>query len=108
MFMYFHGDKMAATTTTIGDLLPEQQKRKLLLNGTEIPRKILDNHWDELLDSLVFIDQAPGIEVPYEEQLGRLKKFEADGRVIFEKKNHKQFIIHIDDITNLRRFVSGR
>ena len=89
---------------TIGELLPEQQK--LLLNGVAIPKRILDRGWDNLVDEIVFIDQAPGIEVPYEQQLGRLMKFEADGRVIFEKKDHKKFIIHLDDIINLRRFIS--
>ena len=91
--------------TTIGDILEPEEKRKLLLNGIEIPKRVLSNHWDELIDSIVFIDQVPGIEVPYEQQLGRLKKFEADGRVIFQKKDRKEFIIHLDDIVNLRKFV---
>jgi len=103
MFMYFQGDKMAA----IGELLPEQQKRKLLLNGTEIPRKVLSNHWDEFIDQIVFIDhyEFEGVDVPYEQKLGRLLSFEADGRVIFEKKDHRQFTVHIDDIKDIRKFV---
>jgi len=92
---------------TIGDIIPQEEKKKLLLNGTEIPKRILDRGWDEMIDQICFIDhyEFEGVDIPYEQKLGRLLAFEADGRVTFEKKNHKQFTVHIDDIKNIRKFV---
>ena len=63
-------------------------------NGTEIPRKILCNGWDELIDKNCLINGM---------KAGRLLGFKADGRVIF--KDRTQFIININDINSLSKHI---
>lgn len=91
---------------TIGDLLPEQQKQPLLLNGVAIPKRILDNHWDEFIDQIVFINhyEYEGVSIPYENGMGRLIEFKSDGRVRFQRKNGTKFEVHIDDVRDLIKF----
>lgn len=89
---------------TIGELLPEQQK--LLRNGEEIPRRILDNHWDEFINKIVSIKQYGEIETPYENRIARLVEFKSDGRCRFQRKNGSKFVVHIDDIESLVLFLS--
>ena len=64
-------------------------------NGTEIPRKILCNGWDELVNQDCMIN---GIKA------GRLLEFKADGRAIFVGNNN-QFIIDINDISSLEKHI---
>lgn len=61
-------------------------------NGTEIPRKILGNGWDELIDKNCLIN---GIKA------GRLLGFKADGRAIFAGNKNSEFILDINDIDSL-------
>lgn len=68
---------------------------RCLKNGTEIPRKILKNRWDELVDKPCMIN---GVKT------GRLLGFKADGRVIF-KGNNNQFVMNIDDINSLSKHL---
>ncbi len=69
---------------------------RCLKNGTEIPRKILKNRWDELVNRDCLIN---GIKT------GRLLGFKADGRVIFKGNNNQSFIINIDDINSLSKHL---
>ena len=78
----------------------------LLRNGVEIPKKILDNHWDEFINKIVHINQYGEVEVPYENRLGRLVEFKADGRCRFQRKDGSKFEIHVDDIESLVLFLS--
>jgi len=64
-------------------------------NGTEIPRKILGNGWDELIDKNCLINGM---------KAGRLLGFKADGRAIFAGNNN-QFIIDINDISSLAKHI---
>jgi len=66
----------------------------LLKNGTEIPRKILNHGWDELIDHTVLVNGT---------KTGRLLGFRSDGRVVFEDKT--QFIININDINSLAKHL---
>ena len=77
--MYFRDDKM-----------PRIKK-----NGVEIPRKILGNGWDELVDQDCLINWI---------KTGRLLEFKADGRAIFAGNNN-QFIIDINDISSLAKHI---
>ena len=61
-------------------------------NGVEIPRKILTNRWDELVDKTCMINGM---------KAGRLLGFKADGRVIFKGANNNTFVLDINDISNL-------
>jgi len=65
-------------------------------NGTEIPRKILCNGWDELVDQDCLINWS---------KTGRLLEFKADGRAIFVGNNN-QFIIDINDISSLAKHMA--
>ena len=64
-------------------------------NGVEIPRKILGNGWDELVDQDCLINWI---------KAGRLLEFKADGRAIFAGNNN-QFIIDINDISSLEKHI---
>ena len=66
---------------------------RCLKNGTEIPRKILHNRWDELIDKNCLIN---GIKT------GRLMGFKADGRAIFIGNKNSKFILDVNDIVSLR------
>lgn len=77
-------------TVAIGDTMT-----RCLKNGTEIPKKILRNRWDELIDKNCLINGM---------KAGRLLEFRADGRVIF-KGNNNQFIIDINDINSLAKHL---
>ena len=66
------------------------------LNGVEIPRKILTNRWDELVDKTCMINGS---------KTGRLLEFRADGRAIFAGNNN-QFIIDINDISSLAKHTA--
>ena len=68
---------------------------RCLKNGTEIPRKILKNRWDELVDKPCMINGS---------KTGRLLGFKADGRVIF-KGNNNQFVMNINDINSLSKHL---
>lgn len=68
---------------------------RCLKNGTEIPKKILKNRWDELVNRDCLIN---GIKA------GRLLEFKADGRAIFAGNNN-QFIIDINDISSLAKHI---
>ena len=68
---------------------------RCLKNGTEIPKKILKNRWDELVNRDCLIN---GIKT------GRLLEFKADGRAIFAGNNN-QFIIDINDISSLEKHI---
>jgi len=61
-------------------------------NGTEIPRKILGNGWDELVDQDCMINGS---------KTGRLLEFKADGRAIFAGNKNSEFILDINDIDSL-------
>jgi hypothetical protein len=63
-------------------------------NGIEIPKKILNHKWDELVDRNCLING---------QKAGRLLGFKADGRVIF--KDRTQFIININDINSLSKHI---
>lgn len=78
----------------------------LLRNGTEIPKKILNNHWDEFINKIVYIEQYEfeGVEIPYENGMGRLLEFKSDGRCRFQRGNGSKFEVHIDDIKSLDLF----
>lgn len=65
-------------------------------NGVEIPRKILGNGWDELVDQDCLINWI---------KAGRLLEFKADGRAIFVGNNN-QFIIDINDISSLAKHMA--
>ena len=65
---------------------------RCLKNGTEIPRKILRNRWDEMVDRDCLIN---GIKT------GRLLEFRPDGRAIFSGNNNQSFILDINDIESL-------
>lgn len=69
---------------------------RCLKNGTEIPKKILKNRWDELVDKTCMIN---GVKT------GRLLGFKADGRVIFKGNNNQSFIININDINSLAKHL---
>ena len=60
------------------------------LNGVEIPRKILNNSWDELIDKSCLINGVTR---------AKLLAFCPDSRVLFENNNH--FIINLTDIESL-------
>lgn len=77
-------------TVAIGDTMT-----RCLKNGTEIPKKILRNRWDELIDKTCLVNGM---------KAGRLLGFRADGRVIF-KGNNNQFIIDINDINSLAKHL---
>ena len=64
-------------------------------NGTEIPRTILKNRWDELVDKTCMINGS---------KTGRLLEFRPDGRAIFAGNNN-QFIIDINDISSLAKHI---
>lgn len=64
-------------------------------NGVEIPRKILGNGWDELVNQDCLINWI---------KAGRLLEFKADGRAIFAGNNN-QFIIDINDISSLAKHI---
>ena len=64
-------------------------------NGVEIPRKILGNGWDELVDQDCLINWI---------KAGRLLEFRADGRVIFQN-DRNQFILNINDISSLAKHI---
>ena len=68
---------------------------KMKLNGVEIPRKILGNGWDELVDQDCLINWI---------KAGRLLEFRADGRVIFQN-DRNQFILNINDISSLAKHI---
>ena len=63
---------------------------KMKLNGVEIPRTILNNSWDELIDKPCLINGVTR---------AKLLAFCPDGRVLFKNKNH--FIINLTDIESL-------
>jgi hypothetical protein len=65
---------------------------RCLKNGTEIPRKILGNGWDELIDKNCLINGM---------KAGRLVEFKADGRAIFLGNKNSEFILDINDIDSL-------
>ena len=65
---------------------------RCLKNGTEIPKKILKNRWDELVNQDCMIN---GIKT------GRLLEFRPDGRAIFAGNNNQSFILDINDIESL-------
>ena len=65
---------------------------RCLKNGVEIPKKILKNRWDELVDKTCMINGS---------KTGRLLGFKADGRVIFKGNNNQSFILDINDIERL-------
>jgi len=69
---------------------------RCLKNGTEIPKKILKNRWDELVNRDCLIN---GIKT------GRLLEFRPDGRAIFAGYNN-QFIIDINDISSLAKHTA--
>ena len=69
---------------------------RCLKNGTEIPKKILKNRWDELVDKTCMINGS---------KAGRLLGFKADGRVIFKGNNNQSFIINISDINSLAKHL---
>jgi len=69
---------------------------RCLKNGTEIPRKILRNRWDEMVGRDCLIN---GIKT------GRLLEFRPDGRAIFSGNNN-QFIIDINDISSLAKHTA--
>ncbi len=62
------------------------------LNGTDVPKKVLDNHWDKLIDKNCIINGF---------KRAKLLGFKANGRVIFKDKN--QFIMDINDIEDLHQ-----
>ena len=68
---------------------------RCLKNGTEIPKKILKNRWDELVDKPCMINGS---------KTGRLLEFRPDGRAIFAGNNN-QFIIDINDISSLAKHI---
>jgi hypothetical protein len=65
------------------------------LNGVEIPRTILKNRWDELVDKPCMINGS---------KTGRLLEFRPDGRAIFAGNNN-QFVIDINDISSLAKHI---
>ena len=65
---------------------------RCLKNGTEIPKKILKNRWDELVDKPCMINGS---------KTDRLLGFKADGRAIFAGNNNQSFILAINDIERL-------
>jgi hypothetical protein len=65
-------------------------------NGVEIPQRILQNRWDELVDKTCMINGS---------KAGRLLGFKADGRVIFKGNNNQSFIININDINSLAKHI---
>ena len=65
-------------------------------NGIEIPKKILRNGWDELVDKPCMINGS---------KTGRLLEFRPDGRAIFAGNNN-QFIIDINDISSLAKHMA--
>ena len=69
---------------------------RCLKNGVEIPKKILKNRWDELVDKTCMINGS---------KTGRLLGFKADGRAIFAGNNNQSFIINIDDINSLAKHI---
>ncbi len=73
------------------------------MNGAEIPRTIFDNGWDDLHYKIVFIDRYDGI-APYENRIGRLIEFKAEGVAVFQRKDYSKFEVPIDDIKNLKEF----
>lgn len=76
-------------TVAIGDTMT-----RCLKNGTEIPKKILRNRWDELIDKPCLINGM---------KAGRLLGFRPDGRVVF--KDRTQFIMDINDINSLAKHL---
>lgn len=70
----------------------ENTMTRCLKNGTEIPRKILHNRWDELIDKNCLINDI---------KTGRLMGFKADGRAIFKGANNNTFVLDINDISSL-------
>ena len=68
---------------------------RCLKNGVEIPKKILKNRWDELVDKTCMIN---GVKA------GRLLEFRPDGRAIFAGNNN-QFIMDINDISSLAKHI---
>lgn len=64
-------------------------------NGVEIPQRILQNRWDELVDQDCLINWI---------KAGRLLGFRADGRVIFQN-DRNQFILNINDISSLAKHI---
>ena len=69
---------------------------RCLKNGVEIPKKILKNRWDELVDKTCMINGS---------RTGRLLEFRPDGRAIFAGNNNQSFIINIDDINSLAKHI---
>ena len=69
---------------------------RCLKNGVEIPKRILQNRWDELVNRDCLIN---GIKT------GRLLEFRPDGRAIFAGNNNQSFIINIDDINSLAKHI---
>ena len=65
---------------------------RCLKNGVEIPKRILQNRWDELVNRDCLIN---GIKT------GRLLEFRPDGRAIFAGNNNQSFILDINDIESL-------
>ena len=96
---------------TIADLIKMEKlsiPRNVKLNGIDVPKKVLSEKWDELVGKICFINQFPidGIIVPYENTMGRLISISPKGDCRFERKNGSKFSVHVDDIKELKLFIS--
>ena len=97
---------------TIADLINGNEKlnipKNVKLNGIDVPKKILGNKWDELVGRILIIEQfaIEGIDVPYENKMGRLLSISPKGDCRFERKNGSKFSVHVDDIKELKLFIS--
>lgn len=90
-------------SANIGDIIGSEQK-KLLLNGVDVPKKVLSNQWDELCGDIVFIEQHT--EAPRECGLGRLLQIAPTGIATFQRGDSTKFKIDIRDIKSMKRYLS--
>jgi hypothetical protein len=89
----------------IGEIIGSENKR-LLLNGIDIPKTVLGNHWDELVGSVVRIWQHTEIDRDLDVGIGRLVSISPKGICKFTRKNGSSFKIDLQDIRDMRCFIS--
>jgi hypothetical protein len=90
-------------SANIGEIMGEE-KRKLLLNGVQVPREVLNKGYDELVGDIVFIEQYT--EVERDLGLGRLLQIAPTGICKFQRKDGSSFKVDIRDIKSMKRFIS--
>ena len=90
----------------IGDILGED-KKQLLLNGIAVPREVFKRGYDELVGSVVRIWQHTEIDRELDVGIGRLVSISPKGICKFTRKNGSSFKIDMQDIRDMRLFVSN-